>query len=185
MPNTPPADGAPVPIRIDDRITFADGRMPGYVHSLHRELKNGRPGVRYRVPAGTERMHWAYLTDIATVNGKPTDYAERYPIPPQPHRCTVASDGIDQSVLEQVGHLLGETMGLTASLRRVPVPEVFDPAEEEDLCNGFVGIDVELGFRMYVLPGDEHNVTALYDAFEFWLRREYADVQRQTAPADL
>jgi hypothetical protein len=99
MTHTHPAgDSAPVPIRVDDRITLADNRPLEYVHSLHRDLKNGRPGVRYRA-AVNKRMHWTYLTDILTVNGQRTDYALRYPIPAEPHWATD-----DRAVLARPAH---------------------------------------------------------------------------------
>ncbi|ANJ12104.1 hypothetical protein [Streptomyces parvulus] len=166
-----------MPLRIDDRITLIDRRPPGRVHSLHRDIENGRPGVRYRLPCGRtleERMRWAYLSDIATVNDRTTDYALRYPIPdelyPQPSDERAL---LTRPPLEQVSRRLYESTALEAKLRRVPVPEVFDPAQEEDLCNGMVGIDVEMRFRMYVLPGEQDDATAVRDAFEHWLQREY------------
>ncbi|MDG9712636.1 hypothetical protein [Streptomyces sp. DH10] len=169
----PASDCVPVPIRVDDRITLADERPSGYVHSLHRDLKNGRPGVRYRVAFGRQRMHWAYLTDILTVNGQPTDYALRYPLPAEPRQVTDDRAVLARPALDQVAYFLAQQTGLDATLTRVPVPEVFDPAEEEDLCGGLVGIDVEMRFRMYVLPGDQNDPVALQDAFERWLVREY------------
>ncbi|MFG3132964.1 hypothetical protein ACGFZU_35350 [Streptomyces tendae] len=178
MVNTPSTPhGEPVPIRIDDRITLVDDRPSGRVHSLHRDIKNGRPGVRYRLPYGKDledRLRWAYLTDIVTVNDRRTDYAQRYPIPDEPYSC--CTDGravLARPPLEQVSRDLYESTGLDATLRRVPVPEVFDPAQEEDLCNGMVGIDVEMRFRMYVLPGEQDDPTAVRDAFEYWMAREY------------
>jgi hypothetical protein len=183
MMNPLPAQGAPVPIRIDDRVTFVDDRMPGRVHSLHRELKNGRPGIRYRVPCGPDRMRWAYLSDVATVNGQRTDYAQRYPVPEEPHDCDLQScvRGI-LPPLRQFAHNLAETKGLFVSVGRVPVPEVFDPEQEEDLANGLVGIDVQMRFRMYVLPGEENDASALQEAFERWLEREYLSNRQQAAP---
>ncbi|MEU5499806.1 hypothetical protein [Streptomyces griseofuscus] len=51
-------------------------------------------------------------------------------------------------------------------------------------CAGLVGIDMQMRFRMYVLPGDENSALALYDAFEQWLARGFAGgpASRHQAP---
>ncbi|WP_406360634.1 hypothetical protein OH782_42315 (plasmid) [Streptomyces sp. NBC_01544] len=103
-------------------------------------------------------MKWTYLTDILTVNGQPTDYAQRYPAPADPH------------------HRL--------TLARLPVPGAFDPAEEEDNCGGFVGVDVRVSLRMYVLPEEVGDPMALYEALANRLEREFAAL-RYTVPAAL
>ncbi|WP_331717951.1 hypothetical protein OG795_32685 (plasmid) [[Kitasatospora] papulosa] len=179
------SEDEPVLVRVDDRITLTGDRVAGYVHSLHRDIENGRPGVRYRVPFGKcpeDRIRSAFLTDIVTVNGRRTDYALRYPIPDDRYWCSAdALAVLTQPPLEQVSHALWEGSGLDVTLRRVPVPEVFDPAQEEDLCNGMVGIDVEMRFRMHVLPGEQDNSTVVRDALEFYLRRDQCP--RLHAPA--
>ncbi|CAM5667470.1 hypothetical protein [Streptomyces parvulus] len=166
-----------MPLRIDDRITLIDRRPPGRVHSLHRDIENGRPGVRYRLPCGRtleERMRWAYLSDIATVNDRTTDYALRYPIP------TSSTRSRRTNVPSSLGHRWSRSPVASTRARPwrrscavCPCRRSSTPAQEEDLCNGMVGIDVEMRFRMYVLPGEQDDATAVRDAFEHWLQREY------------
>ena len=172
MTETAPAgEDAPVPLRINDRVTFAHTVTPAVVTGVHRDVKNGRPGVDWKDWTGTE--HWSYLNDVASVNGRITDYAVRYAWPEAP--LMPPEEELQKlPVTEQARHILMETRGVTVRMERLPVPEVFDPAEEVDRGDDdMVGLDVQMSFRMYVDPKVLGDADELCQAFENWLHEEY------------
>lgn len=183
-----------IQVRPGDHVTFHHREDDGTVTAVYPEFKNGCPGIDWQAaPQWVEEVrrqgaasgsawqqqytgeHGSYLADIATVNGVPTDYADRYPAYELPSSLSeVPSPG--SPVVVQAAQSLGYSVGaLKAAAELLPVPAAFHPDDTvvgaAAADGGMVSILTTVTLRLAVDPA----VLADPDALAVELGRQVAD----------
>ncbi|MER0443150.1 hypothetical protein ABR738_00915 [Streptomyces sp. Edi4] len=183
-----------VRVRPGDHVTFHHRADDGTVTAVYPELKNGCPGIDWQAAPqwveGVRRQgattgnawelsytgaHGSYLADIATVNGVPTDYADRYPSYDLPSSVP-ESPAPGLSVPMQAAWGLGYSAGaLEAVAELLPVPAAFHPDDAKAGAasaadGGMVSVITSVTLRLVVDPA----VLADPEALEAELRQQVA-----------
>jgi hypothetical protein len=186
-----------VQIRPGDRVTFHHREDDGTVTAVYPDVKNGCPGIDWVAdPKWVEEVrrrgaesdlewereytgeHWSFLACVATVNGKPTDYLDRYPceeLPSPVADMPSASLPIPMQAAMSLGYQAGV---LDAAADLLPVPSAFHPDDTVPGApcadGGLVSVLTSLTLHLAVDP----EVLADPEALEQELGRQVASIFR-------